>query len=126
LAQATFASRALAYARTADVLADVSGDEMPTIHIVGGGAQNAHLSQMTADISGREVVTGPIEATAIGNALVQAIASGDVKDIGSARKLISESSLHLGRYKPKISSGEKSEIAEVRNRYAQLTVLEEK
>jgi rhamnulokinase len=126
LAQATFASLALAYARTADVLADVSGDEMPTIHIVGGGAQNAHLSQMTADISGREVVTGPIEATAIGNALVQAIASGDVKDIGSARKLISESSLHLGRYKPKISSGEKSEIAEVRNRYAQLTVLEEK
>jgi sugar (pentulose or hexulose) kinase len=81
---------------------------------------------MTSDISGREVVTGPIEATAIGNALVQAIASRDVKDIGSARKLITESSLQLGRYQPNVSSSEKSEIAEVRNRYAQLTVLEEK
>ncbi len=126
LAQATFASLALAYARTADVLAEVSSEEMPTIHIVGGGAQNAHLSQMTADISGREVVTGPIEATAIGNGLVQAIASGDVKDIASARKLISESNLNLGRYQPKLSSQENSEIADVRNRYAQLTVLEEK
>jgi len=49
-----------------------------------------------------------------------------VKDIGSARKLVTESSLQLGRYQPKLSSEEQSEITEVRNRYAQLTVLEEK
>jgi rhamnulokinase len=100
LAQATFASLALQYAKTADVLAKCSGEAMPTIHIVGGGAQNAHLSQMTADLSGREVVTGPIEATAIGNALVQAIAIGEVSDIQSARKLIAKSDLQLGRYTP--------------------------
>jgi rhamnulokinase len=120
LAQATFASLALAYARTADVLASVSGEEMPTIHIVGGGAQNAHLSQMTADISGREVVTGPIEATAIGNALVQAIASGDVADIVAARRLISEGNLHLGRFQPQQNDAEKKVISDVRARYDEL------
>ena len=120
LAQATFASLALAYARTADVLASVSGEEMPTIHIVGGGAQNAHLSQMTADISGREVVTGPIEATAIGNALVQAIASGDVADIVAARRLISDGNLQLGRFQPQLNDAEKKVISVVRARYEEL------
>ena len=120
LAQATFASLALAYARTADVLASVSGEDMPTIHIVGGGAQNAHLSQMTADISGREVVTGPIEATAIGNALVQAIASGDVADMVAARRLISDGNLQLGRFQPQLNDAEKKVISVVRARYEEL------
>lgn len=118
LAQATFASLALQYAKTADVLAQCSGIEMPTIHIVGGGAQNAHLSQMTADLSGREVVTGPIEATAIGNALVQAIAIGEISDIKSARSLISRSNLGLGRYKSHRISGD------VRARYEELIARE--
>jgi sugar (pentulose or hexulose) kinase len=72
---------------------------------------------MTADISGREVVTGPIEATAIGNALVQAIASGDVADIVAARRLISEGDLQLGRFQPQQNDAEKKAISDVRARY---------
>jgi sugar (pentulose or hexulose) kinase len=125
LAQATFASLALQYAKTADVLQSCSGEEMPAIHIVGGGAQNAHLSQMTADISGREVVTGPIEATALGNAFVQAIAAGEVADIASARKLIASSHLQLGRYAPTKDSELRKVISEVRQRYEDLIEAEE-
>ena len=125
LAQATFASLALQYAKTADVLQSCSGEEMPAIHIVGGGAQNAHLSQMTADISGREVVTGPIEATALGNAFVQAIAAGEVADIASARKLIASSHLQLGRYAPTKDSELRKVISDVRQRYEDLIEAEE-
>ena len=121
LAQATFASLALQYAKTADVLQQCSGEDMPAIHIVGGGAQNAHLSQMTATLSGREVIAGPIEATAIGNAFVQAIAAGDVADIESARKLIASSHLQLGRYAPEKIQG----ISDVRARYEELVHSEE-
>jgi rhamnulokinase len=98
---------------------------MPAIHIVGGGAQNAHLSQMTADISGREVVAGPIEATALGNAFVQAIAAGEVADIASARKLIASSHLQLGRYAPTKDSELRKVISEVRARYEELIAAEE-
>lgn len=125
IAQATFASLALQYAKTADFLQQCSGEEMPAIHIVGGGAQNAHLSQMTADMSGREVITGPVEATAIGNALVQAIAAGEVADLESARRMIASSALHLGRYTPHNNSAGTT-LAEVRARYEALIEAEEK
>ena len=120
IAQATFASLALQYARTADVLAECSGMAMPAIHIVGGGSQNEHLSQMTADISNKEVITGPIEATAMGNAIVQAIATGEIADIGSARALISSSDVKFGSYQPTTDSSARAEIAAVRQRYEDL------
>lgn len=120
IAQATFASLALQYAHTADVLAECSGLAMPAIHIVGGGAQNEHLSQMTADVSNKEVITGPIEATAIGNAIVQAITTGEIADIGSARALISSSDMKFGTYKPTTDSSAREQIKAVRNRYEEL------
>ena len=120
IAQATFASLALQYAHTADVLAECSGQVMPGIHIVGGGAQNEHLSQMTADLSNKEVITGPIEATAIGNALVQAIATGEIADIGSARALIASSSMKVGTYQPTSDTVVRNQICAVRSRYQEL------
>ena len=51
---------------------------LETIHIVGGGTQNRLLCQMAADACERRVVAGPIEATAIGNLMMQAVAGGDV------------------------------------------------
>jgi rhamnulokinase len=120
IAQATFASLALQYAHTADVLAECSGLAMPAIHIVGGGAQNEHLSQMTADVSNKEVITGPIEATAIGNAIVQAITTGEIADIGSARALISSSDMKFGTYQPTTDSSAREQIKAVRNRYEEL------
>lgn len=120
IAQATFASLALQYAHTADVLAECSGLAMPAIHIVGGGAQNEHLSQMTADISNKEVITGPIEATAIGNAIVQAIATGEIADIGSARSLIASSGMKVGTYQPTRDTVVRDQISAVRRRYEEL------
>ena len=124
IAQATFASLALQYARTADVLAECSGLAMPAIHIVGGGAQNEHLSQMTADISGRDVITGPIEATAMGNAIVQAIAAGEIADIESARAMISDSTMKFGHYRPRQDASTSARIADVRNSYEELVQRE--
>jgi len=61
------------------------------IHIVGGGAQNKLLCQLTADATKRTVIAGPIEATAIGNVLVQAISTGYVSDLNQAREIVRNS-----------------------------------
>ncbi|MEV7572021.1 rhamnulokinase family protein [Pseudarthrobacter sp. NPDC089323] len=71
-------SLATGYARTirdAEKLADRS---VEVVHVVGGGSQNQLLCQLTADVTGRKVVAGPVEATALGNVLVQARAAGAV------------------------------------------------
>ena len=69
----------------------VIGHRLEPIHIVGGGTQNRLLSQFTADATGRSVVTGPIEATAIGNIMVQAIALGHINSLVDARAIIANS-----------------------------------
>jgi len=65
-------SLAVAYARTIDAAEQLSGQVAEVIHIVGGGCQNDLLCQLTADLSGRPVLSGPVEATALGNVAVQA------------------------------------------------------
>ena len=72
-------------------LEQLVGGRLHTIHIVGGGTQNRLLCQMTADACNRRVVAGPIEATAIGNLMMQAVASGDVGSIAEAREAIRDS-----------------------------------
>jgi len=123
IAQTVFASLALQYAKTCDSLALLSNLPMPAIHIVGGGSQNEHLCQLTADISGRQVIAGPVEATALGNAMVSAIATGahtDLTDTISARALIEKSNLGLKQYLP--SQGrDTNTIAQVRTSYEVLT-----
>jgi rhamnulokinase len=69
-------SLAAAYARTLRRITDLSGRTIRTVHIVGGGSQNELLCQLTADYTGLPVQAGPVEATAIGNVLVQARAQG--------------------------------------------------
>jgi len=124
LAQTVFASLALQYTKTCDDLEACSKLAMPAIHIVGGGSQNHHLCQLTADISGKEVIAGPVEATAMGNAMVSAIALGNIPslvDTKSARALISSSDLGLKSFKPK-SVLNSNTIAQIRTRYQQLTL----
>ncbi|NYI71233.1 rhamnulokinase [Naumannella cuiyingiana] len=69
-------SLAGAYARTIEQASALSGRRVATVHVVGGGAQNEALCRLTAAATGREVVAGPTEATALGNVLVQARAHG--------------------------------------------------
>jgi rhamnulokinase len=69
-------SLALAYRRTVRRAAELSGRDVEVVHLVGGGARNSLLCQLTADACGRPVVAGPVEAAALGNALVQARALG--------------------------------------------------
>jgi rhamnulokinase len=69
-------SLAAAYARTIRTITELSGRTVRTVHIVGGGSQNELLCQLTAEYTGLTVLAGPVEATAIGNVLVQARAQG--------------------------------------------------
>ena len=69
-------SLALAHRRTVRQAQELSGREVDVIHVVGGGARNALLCQLTADACGLPVIAGPVEATALGNVLVQARALG--------------------------------------------------
>ena len=69
-------SLAAEYARTIDDAARLAARSIDVIHVVGGGSKNGLLCQLTANATGRTVVAGPVEATAIGNILVQARALG--------------------------------------------------
>ena len=84
-------SLALEYRQVAENLDDMVGRHLPVIHIVGGGSQNRLLNQFAADATGRLVVAGPVEATAIGNILVQALALGHVATLSEARALVRRS-----------------------------------
>ena len=72
-------SLALKYRWTIERLERILGTTIRTIHVVGGGARNALLCQFTADACGRPVHAGPIEATAVGNVLLQAMARGRIE-----------------------------------------------
>jgi rhamnulokinase len=70
-----------------------------TIHVIGGGARNSLLCRLTADITGRPVVAGPVEATAIGNLLVQARAGGEIGSLAEMRS-VSAHSFKLELHEP--------------------------
>lgn len=72
---------------------------LDTIHIVGGGTQNKLLSQFAADATGRRVITGPVEATAAGNLLVQALALGELASLDEAREVV-RGSFEVIEYEP--------------------------
>ena len=88
LVQCVYSSLANCYAKDAKQLASLTGKTYTTLNIVGGGSQDAYLNEMTAKATGLEVVAGPTEGTAIGNLIVQMIASGEFKDLAEARKAI--------------------------------------
>ncbi len=92
-------SLVLRYRLTLDLLEQVVGHSFHMIHMVGGGVQNKMLCQFTADACNRQVVAGPIEATALGNIMMQAIGTGQLNSIVEARTLI-RSSRDITRYEP--------------------------
>ena len=84
-------SLALEYRWVIDRLEELCGHPLEKIHIIGGGSHNRLLNQLTADATGRRVRTGPFEATAIGNALVQAKSLGYLASIAAGRDLVRRS-----------------------------------
>ena len=92
-------SLALKYREVLGYLEQLGGRLIEHIHIVGGGTQNRLLCQMAADACNRPVLAGPVEATAVGNVLMQAIAAGDIADVTQARKVVRRS-FDLVEYHP--------------------------
>jgi rhamnulokinase len=93
-------SLALKYRMVLGWLEELSGERAEVIHIVGGGTQNELLNQFTANATGRPVIAGPAEATALGNVLLQARTSGQVGTLAEVREVVRASSM-LQRYEPK-------------------------
>jgi rhamnulokinase len=92
-------SIAMKFRHVLEMCEKISGSRIATIYIVGGGTKNLQLCQAAADACGRRVIAGPIEATAIGNITMQAVAAGDVKNIEEARQII-RSSFEVVEYLP--------------------------
>jgi rhamnulokinase len=86
-----FESLALLYRVTLEELEQLSGRTIRRVHIVGGGSQSALLNQFAASATGRPVVAGPAEATAIGNVLLQAIALGHLGSLAALRQVVRDS-----------------------------------
>ena len=82
---------ALKYRLILERLEKIVGKELHPLQIVGGGTQNTLLNQLTADATGRLVLAGPVEATALGNVLMQALATGHISSLSEGRELIRRS-----------------------------------
>lgn len=91
IARCIFESLALKYRHVLRQLTGLTGQTVEALHVVGGGSLNALLCQMTADATGIPVLAGPVEATALGNALVQLITLGELKSVAQGRALVRES-----------------------------------
>lgn len=101
--RAIFESLALKYRYVLDRLEELIGSRIEQLHIVGGGSKNRLLCQMTANAIGRPALAGPVEATALGNAIVQLIALGELGDLTQARALLSRTA-GIERYEPRATS----------------------
>ncbi len=93
-------SLALTYRVTFEQLLELTGRPLTKLHIVGGGSQSKLLNQAAADAIGCTVIAGPVEATAIGNLLVQAIALKDIASLAALRRTVRDS-FPVTTYKPR-------------------------
>ena len=109
-------SLALKYRSVLDDLEDLIGTSLEVVHIVGGGSQNALLCQYTADACARPVVAGPVEATALGNVLVQALARGFLPSLEAGRRVVAASSPRT-HYDPHDREAWEDAYARFRRRY---------
>jgi rhamnulokinase len=93
-------SLALRYRWVLERLEELAGQKLAVIHVVGGGCQNELLCQLTADACDRPVLAGPVEATAIGNVLVQAVGLGMLSSLAEARDVVRQS-FEVRTYEPR-------------------------
>jgi rhamnulokinase len=90
-ARCIFESLACRYREVIEICEELTGTKIQQIHIVGGGSKNTLLSKMTANATQRLVTTGPVEATAIGNLLMQAKSAGELKNLHEIRQVVHNS-----------------------------------
>jgi rhamnulokinase len=102
-------SLAARYREVLQTLEELTNRKIEVIHIVGGGSQNRLLNQLTADATGRHVIAGPTEATAAGNALTQAMGTGDIGSLEELRATV-RASFSLDEFRPMSSSRSKREL----------------
>ncbi len=95
-------SLALKYRSVMEAIENITKEPIEVLHIVGGGIQNELLCQFTANAIAKKVITGPIEATAAGNILMQAKATGQIKSLTELREIV-RNSFELKEYQPQDS-----------------------
>lgn len=117
VARCCLESLAALYRATFADLQEVLGRPLDTIRIVGGGSRNGLLCQLAADACGVPVVAGPTEATALGNVMIQAIAMGELDDIGAGRAAVA-ASVALRTYEPQPGAAWDDKLARLRSRAA--------
>lgn len=115
LVRCVFESLALIYASVLEGLEDLTGTKVEVVHIVGGGSRNQLLNSFTANACGRPVVAGPVEATVLGNLLVQARSHGEIHTLADIRDAVRESS-EVVQFDPDNASAWK----DARGRFAEL------
>jgi rhamnulokinase len=98
--RAILESLAFKYRVVLDWLEELTATPITEVQIVGGGSRNTLLNQFTADATGRAVVAGPVEATALGNVAMQMLAVGAVSTLADARRIV-ERSFPAARFEPK-------------------------
>jgi rhamnulokinase len=116
-ARCCFESLSLAYWSALEGLRSLTGRDVRTIRVVGGGCLNTFLCQMTADACGCAVVSGPAEASALGDVMLQAVAVGELENVVDGRASVGKS-LPLVTYEPRRGDG----WAEAQARYGRLEV----
>lgn len=116
MARCVLESLALKYDQVLQRAAKIAGLTVDAIHVVGGGSRNAALCQLTADATCRPVLAGPVEATALGNVMVQAFAGGHVGSLEEMRTVVRRS-VAVKVYEP---SSDPNEWGEVRERFSKI------
>lgn len=109
LASCIYSNLAIVYAVALKELEAITNRQISSLYIVGGGAHNEFLNQMTANLSRKEIYAGPTEATAIGNILMQMISTGAIKDLRQGREIV-QNSFQTKKYIPKSGTDAESII----------------
>jgi len=102
-ARACYEALALKYRWAVERLGEIRGRPATGLNITGGGIQNKLLNQMAADATGLPVTTGPVEGAALGNALMQAMAMGEIESLDQAREVV-RASMDTQLYEPRRSA----------------------
>ena len=111
IARCVFESLAMKYRWVVEQAGEITGQRVEAIHVVGGGSQNSLLCQLTADAARLPVLAGPVEATALGNVMVQAYSRGYVGSLEEIRAVVRRST-KLSRYEPEGDEDDWDELLE--------------